>query len=139
MCNNNPRLCLHLSTLICLYPSSTLRCICIHHNRPHNETMLQQPQDSTLICLFPSTLICLYPSHAVLVTASERAGKNRACLVLSVGSVIAGPLVVGPSVELLCCSTSGSWDSNTPLFHTTLRTDDINVHFISFLLLSSCS
>jgi hypothetical protein len=38
---------------------------------------------------------------------------NRACLVLSVGSVIAGPLVVGPSVELLCCSTSGSWDSNT--------------------------
>jgi hypothetical protein len=39
---------------------------------------------------------------------------NRACLVLSVGSVIAGPLVVGPSVELLCCSTSGSWDSNTP-------------------------
>jgi hypothetical protein len=38
---------------------------------------------------------------------------NRACLVLSVGSVIAGPLVVGPSVELLCCSTSGSWDSNS--------------------------
>jgi hypothetical protein len=37
---------------------------------------------------------------------------NRACLVLSVGSVIAGPLVVGQSVELLCCSTSGSWDSN---------------------------
>jgi hypothetical protein len=32
---------------------------------------------------------------------------NRACLVLSVGSVIAGPLVVGPSVELLCCSTPG--------------------------------
>jgi hypothetical protein len=40
---------------------------------------------------------------------------NRACLVFSVGSVIAGPLVVGPSVELLCCSTSGSWDSNIPV------------------------
>jgi hypothetical protein len=31
------------------------------------------------------------------------------CLVLSIGSVFAGSLVVGPSVELLCCSTSGSW------------------------------
>jgi hypothetical protein len=38
---------------------------------------------------------------------------TRACLVVSVGSVFAGPLVVGPSVELLRCSTSGSWDSNT--------------------------
>jgi hypothetical protein len=32
----------------------------------------------------------------------------RACLIVSVGSVFAGPLVVGPSVELLCCSISGS-------------------------------
>jgi hypothetical protein len=39
---------------------------------------------------------------------------TRACLVVSVGSVSACPLIVGPSVELLCCSTSGSWDSNTP-------------------------
>jgi hypothetical protein len=37
---------------------------------------------------------------------------TRACLVVSVGSVSACPLIVGPCVELLCCSISGSWDSN---------------------------
>jgi hypothetical protein len=40
-------------------------------NRHYNETMLQQLQQSTLICLYPSTptLICLYPSYyAILVT-----------------------------------------------------------------------
>jgi hypothetical protein len=48
---------------------------------------------------------------------------------MSVGSVIAGPLVVGPSVELLCCSTSGSWDSNRTI---PLSLDRINRAACSF-------
>jgi hypothetical protein len=45
---------------------------------------------------------------------SNRIWLPQSWLVASVaGSGVAGPLVVGPSVELLCCSTSGSWDSNT--------------------------
>jgi hypothetical protein len=44
----------------------------------------------------------------------EQVDGTQSCLSgLSVGSVIAGPLVLGPSVELLCCSPSGSWDSNS--------------------------
>jgi hypothetical protein len=56
----------------------------------------------------------------VWLSSKERGDGNvetHSCLFGRVGwlKVFACPLVVGPSVELLCCSPSGSWDSNIPL------------------------